>query len=145
LARIGIIGGGASGVLAAIHCLRANSEGDSIWIFEPNEFLGRGKAYGTCNPNYLLNVPAEKMTAYSDDPEHFVKWIAAKHSHLMQSKHWPYVPRQLFAQYLHDELKKLRNQNFSHIRERVCNVSQSGHGYLVAVESGKNLISTRSS
>ena len=44
---IAVIGGGASGVLAAIHLLRDAPVPVRILIIEPRGELGRGIAYGT--------------------------------------------------------------------------------------------------
>ena len=74
--RIAIIGGGATGVLAALHLARALPDcGAKILIVEPMETIGRGLAYGTGNDNHLLNVPAGKMSAFQDRPGDFVDWL----------------------------------------------------------------------
>ncbi|NUS71791.1 MAG: NAD(P)-binding domain-containing protein [Corynebacteriales bacterium] len=71
--RVVIVGGGASGVLAALHVRAAGV--DSFAVIEPGA-LGHGVAFGTVEPAHLLNVRAHAMSAYGDDPEHFAHWIA---------------------------------------------------------------------
>ena len=39
--------------------------------------LGPGAAYATANPRHLLNVRIENMSAFADEPDHFVRWLAA--------------------------------------------------------------------
>jgi uncharacterized NAD(P)/FAD-binding protein YdhS len=42
-----------------------------VQLFEPGAEPGRGLAYGTSDPVHLLNVPAAKMSAFADQPDHF--------------------------------------------------------------------------
>ena len=57
--HIAIIGGGASGALAALHLARALPVGSAeIIVIEPAEEIGRGLAYSTDDPGHLLNVRA---------------------------------------------------------------------------------------
>lgn len=57
---VGIVGGGASGVLAAIHLLRDEPVPVRIIMMEPRTELGRGVAHGTDEPGHLLNVRADR-------------------------------------------------------------------------------------
>src|SRR2546429_5590479 len=68
---VAVVGGGASGTLAAIHLLR-RPEPLRLVVVEEGRRLGRGVAYGTTGDEHLLNVPAAGMSAYPDDPGHFL-------------------------------------------------------------------------
>ena len=75
--KIGIIGGGFSGAMLARHLL--NSEQNiEIYIFNNDAKFGRGIAYQAQIDSLLLNVPAGKMSAYSNQPDHFVDWLNKK-------------------------------------------------------------------
>ena len=74
---VAILGGGASGVLVAIHLLQAASGPLRIVIIEPRANLGQGVAYSTHCPEHLLNVIASRMSAFVDDPSHFVRFLSA--------------------------------------------------------------------
>ncbi|HSM76946.1 MAG TPA: FAD/NAD(P)-binding protein, partial [Bryobacteraceae bacterium] len=74
---IAIIGGGCSGVLAAISLLREAPDEDLI-VIEPREDLGRGMAYSTPWYEHLLNVPAAKMSALPSEPSHFAEWLTRR-------------------------------------------------------------------
>ena len=69
---IAIIGGGASGTLAAIQCLRRAASPLRIVLFEPGGRPGRGVAYSTERPEHLLNVPSGRMSAFADRPDDFL-------------------------------------------------------------------------
>ena len=71
-----IIGAGFSGSLLAVHLLRRSNPDDRILLFERAEEFGRGLAYAADNPGHLLNVRASNMSAFSDQPDHFLQWLA---------------------------------------------------------------------
>ena len=89
---IGIIGGGAAGVLVAIHLARTATEPLDITVYEPRELLGEGVAYSTHDDGHLLNVPAGGMTALPEEPDHFRAWAGVRES--------DFVARHRFATYL---------------------------------------------
>jgi uncharacterized NAD(P)/FAD-binding protein YdhS len=74
---VAVIGGGASGTLAAAHLTRvAAARGTrlELLLIDPVE-AGQGVAYSTPDRRHRLNVPAQGMTAWPDDPEHFLRWV----------------------------------------------------------------------
>jgi FAD-NAD(P)-binding len=79
MTRVIIIGGGASGVLLAVHLMRGLARRLETTIIERPKELGAGIAYATNHPDHLLNFPASNMSAFPDDPGHFVRWLAARH------------------------------------------------------------------
>lgn len=100
LPRVLIVGGGAAGVLVAIHLLRQVRDPVLVEIAEPRAHLGEGVAYSTRNSAHLLNVPAGRMSALPDDPDHFRAWAGAGAS--------SFLPRRRYAQYLVDLLAEAR-------------------------------------
>ena len=70
-----IIGGGFSGSLQAINLLR--HDGPRATLIERGPSAGKGLAYGAAHPSHVLNVRAGNMSALPDDPQHFVRWLAA--------------------------------------------------------------------
>jgi uncharacterized NAD(P)/FAD-binding protein YdhS len=91
--RVAIVGGGASGSLQALHLLRAGLE---VALIERAREPGRGVAYSTRRPEHLLNVPARRMGAYADDPDHFARWLAARGLGGPED----FAPRMVFGDYL---------------------------------------------
>src|SRR5690348_18472789 len=74
---IAIIGGGASGVLTAAH-LREAAPALRVAVLDAGARAARGLAYGTPYGAHLLNVPAARMSAFAQDPDHFKRWLEAR-------------------------------------------------------------------
>jgi uncharacterized NAD(P)/FAD-binding protein YdhS len=74
--NVAIVGGGLSGTLLALNLARAGARG--IVLIERAREPGRGVAYSTDRPEHLLNVPALRMSAFVDNPDHFARWYEAR-------------------------------------------------------------------
>jgi uncharacterized NAD(P)/FAD-binding protein YdhS len=116
-----IIGGAASGLLAAIHLARETGPPRRVIIFEPGSRLGAGAAYSTDDPRHLLNVPARCMSAFDDRPADLVRWL--------DSKGLPYggddfVPRMHYREYLTEAFERTRRRSteISWVRDAVVAV-----------------------
>jgi uncharacterized NAD(P)/FAD-binding protein YdhS len=97
--RVAIVGGGAAGVLAAVH-LRRRKPDAQITLIDPSGRPGTGAAYGTDDPTFLLNVPAQRMSAWPDDPDHFCRWLDDRAVTPVQS----FAPRLAYGRYLQEQL-----------------------------------------
>src|SRR3984893_4131324 len=97
--RVAIVGGGAAGVLAAIHLRRSKPEAQ-ITVIDASGRPGTGAAYGTNDPTHLLNVPAQRMSAWPDDPDHFCRWLDERAVAPVES----FAPRLAYGRYLRDQL-----------------------------------------
>ncbi len=76
--RVGIVGGGFTGAVLAAHLLRGLAKGIDVSLVERGPVVGPGLAYSTQNPKHILNVRVANMSAFDDDPAHFLKWLWAK-------------------------------------------------------------------
>ena len=72
---IAIVGGGFSGAITAIHLIRETKVPLCIDIIETRPQLGAGLAYSTRHPEHRLNVPAQRMTLFDENPTHFHTWF----------------------------------------------------------------------
>src|SRR5271156_2448540 len=97
--RVAIVGGGAAGVLAAVHMRRAMPDAQ-ITLIDASGRPGAGAAYGTDDPTHLLNVPAPRMSAWPDDPDHFSRWLDERAVTPAES----FAPRLAYGRYLQDQL-----------------------------------------
>jgi uncharacterized NAD(P)/FAD-binding protein YdhS len=77
LPPVAVIGAGFSGTMAAIQLAGALPPERPVLLCERAEAFGAGLAYGTSNPEHLLNVRAANMSAYPDRPDHFGAWLDA--------------------------------------------------------------------
>ena len=101
-AVVAVIGGGASGTLAALHLLREAAAARvplRIAMIDRNGRHGLGQAYATSNAAHLLNSPADRMSAVAGDPGHLVRWAAAR-----GIEHDGFLPRPAFGRYLNEVL-----------------------------------------
>jgi len=136
--RIVIVGGGASGTLAAIHLARAaDGRALQLSVIEPGR-LGEGIAYSTRDPQHRLNVPAGGMSAFPDDPEHFLRWVRAR-----GDADFPaggFAQRRDYGTYLvqtlSDVLDEAPTVDFEHVRTRAENLVPDGHGWRVDLAGG---------
>lgn len=92
-----IIGGGASGALTAYHLVRQNVPA-RIVVIDPRPNIGLGLAYSTPSLRHLLNVPAGKISALPNKPDHFLAWLRKKHDPAATAD--TFAPRAVFGQYL---------------------------------------------
>lgn len=95
-----IVGGGASGVLAAAHVLRQDPAA-RVTLVEPRDRIGLGLAYSTPDRNHLLNVRAGNMSALADDPRHLLTWLSDKGHESAPDR---FISRSLYGDYLADLL-----------------------------------------
>jgi len=105
--RVAIIGFGFSGLMVAANLLRMTSRPMTLYIIDETSY-GHGVAYGTTNPQHLLNVAAGNMGAFADDVGGFATWLrsehAAQHGNRMGIQKTyaaqDFAPRTMYAGYL---------------------------------------------
>lgn len=71
---VAIIGGGCAGTLLTAQLLRHARSPFRITLIDRNSVPGPGVAYASPCAEHRLNVPAGRMSAFPDHPEHFVDW-----------------------------------------------------------------------
>ena len=106
-----IVGGGATGIITALCILHNADAHDQVTLIDSTANLGAGVAYRTTNEALLLNVRALQMSAYADQPDHFVEWLT---THKNQPDAESFVPRAWYAQYLQDTLAVAISQSDAH-------------------------------
>ncbi len=101
---VAIVGGGASGVIAALHLLSAGVP-MAVHLLNRRYGLAGGVAYSFAGENLLLNVPVARMSAWLDRPGDFHDWLEERAPGRYQPA--DFVPRMLYRDYLGDRLTEL--------------------------------------
>lgn len=71
----------------------------TVHVVEPRPVLGPGLAYLDRRPEHLLNVRAPNISAFPDQPNHFVDWLHATSRPVCENN---FCPRQTYGRYLQD-------------------------------------------
>jgi uncharacterized NAD(P)/FAD-binding protein YdhS len=132
---VAIAGGGASGTLLAAAIVR-RSDRARVVIIEPRARLGAGVAYSTDCTAHLLNVPASGMTAFPDDPQHFVRWL--RESGYVNYNARSFVPRPVYAEYLATIAADIqRDGRVIHVHALATDVEVLDRGVRVTCSNGE--------
>jgi uncharacterized NAD(P)/FAD-binding protein YdhS len=75
---VAVIGAGLTGSALTIQLARRMPAGSRILLIGSPKEIGHGLAYGTTNPNHLLNVRAKRMSLDPEDDDQFVEWLAER-------------------------------------------------------------------
>jgi uncharacterized NAD(P)/FAD-binding protein YdhS len=129
---VAVVGGGFSGCAVAANLARHAPPSFSLAVFEPDE-LGRGAAYGTPHREHLLNTRAHRMSLYSDDADHFVRWLGGRGGPT------DFLPRRLYGEYVAETARRaFERRRFTHVSDRVRSIQRrDGGGYLVETSAAR--------
>lgn len=131
---IAIIGGGVSGTLTAFHLVRQGTPARVILIDQRPDF-GLGLAYSTPSLRHLLNVPAGKISALPDQPDHFLNWLRENHDLAATQK--TFAPRAIFGRYIQSLLKS--TSQLEQEVAAVVDVRQQDSGAVLTLDNGCEL------
>jgi uncharacterized NAD(P)/FAD-binding protein YdhS len=141
--RVIVIGAGASGSLTALHLARAARRRDSsleVVLVDPALHRARGTAFGTGDPQHLLNVAAGGMSALPEDPGHFVAWRARQHPELM-TEPGVFAPRVDWGRYLDETVGQAfapgDGVSLRHLRVRATGIRRDDSGIVVGTDDGR--------
>jgi uncharacterized NAD(P)/FAD-binding protein YdhS len=144
--KIGIIGGGFTGAIFAVHLARTARAPLEIDIVEPRDSLGAGLAYGSCGSEHRINVPSDRMFVFAEDRLHFSRWLKrtgrwqADPEALTPEGHH-YSARHDFAAYMTDLVAQTAGDNplgstIRHVRHAAVGITQAGQMWRAAFEAG---------
>jgi uncharacterized NAD(P)/FAD-binding protein YdhS len=140
--RAVVIGGGASGVLAAV-ALADRPGVDSVTVVERSVRVGPGLAYGTAAPHHLLNSPAGRMSAIDEEDGHFVAWSAAHGTPVAPAG---FAPRRQYGDYLaavFDDLVGAEAGRVTAVRDEAVGIDLAPDGAVVRLAGGGALDADR--
>jgi uncharacterized NAD(P)/FAD-binding protein YdhS len=102
---VAIIGAGFSGTLLALHLLRAGPPDLRILLVERTPGFGPGLAYGSHNPDHVLNVRVSNMSAWPEEPDHLQRWLAAQ-AGADQAQATAFITRGTYGRYLAEMIQE---------------------------------------
>jgi uncharacterized NAD(P)/FAD-binding protein YdhS len=142
---IAIVGAGFSGTMVACQLLHSKGPCLEVLLIDRAGSFGQGLAYGTRDPNHLLNVSARAMSALPNDPNHLVVWLEqnqAELAHLLPAgaDASSYIPREVFGIYLQSILEHAAIQAAGQHRLRRITAELSD---LEAIEPGSPSAASR--
>lgn len=144
---IAIIGGGFCGMLTAVHlCREADSPLHLILINKGSPFA-RGLAYSPHSHQYLLNVRARSMSAFADEPVHFVEWLQQHplYKHISPAAlSTSFIPRTIYGEYLesiwqHTMATKPSFVTISMIEETAVDIQEATPHYNIHLQNNRHV------
>jgi len=143
---VAVIGAGASGTLLAARLLRHPlADGLRLFLVERRPGAGRGVAYSTRSPGHLLNVPALNMSAFPEDPGHFVRWLRS--GPMPGARPETFAPRRLYGAYLEEVLEEAAlssGATLEYVRGEAVGIEAGGDGvFRVRLAGGRGLAAGR--
>jgi len=147
--RIIVVGGGFTGAAFILHTISSLRRPLEFEVIEPAGELGRGVAYSAADPQHRINVPAERMSLFPDDPLHAVRWFfgkgvlpgdgssadAAGHHYVPRSHYGAYV-RGMLDQTLAEARGRVR---LRHHRTLAQDVRKHGGHWSVELADGRSV------
>jgi uncharacterized NAD(P)/FAD-binding protein YdhS len=125
-APVVIVGGGFSGTMVAANLA---SRGIRSILIEANGLAGQGAAYSTKAPAHLLNIRANNMGAWADDPGHFAAAEGIEPDSFAQRRRYGRYLRAILRQSIDKGLVQL-------IDARAVEASQDATGWHIRLEDG---------
>lgn len=118
--------------MVAAHLARA---GVKSALIDGSGRMGRGTAYSTCQPAHLLNVRAEGMSAWPDDPQDFARRFESE-----GGEPRGFAQRQLFGAYLGDVLAQaVATGAVETVAATANSAERSGDGWTIHFDNGAQL------
>ena len=141
--KVAIIGAGFSGLMTAYHLIKETTTPLSIYLINPKDTFGKGAAYSTTSHKHLLNVPAAKMSALHDNPNHFLDWAHQQPGYKDVNKDTlgkTFLPRQLYGKYINtlweEALKSKREDTIVNvIHDSAIDIEKKEGKYIVTLNS----------
>jgi uncharacterized NAD(P)/FAD-binding protein YdhS len=146
MTTIAVVGAGFSGTLLSLHLLRYAASSARIVLIERNSQFGRGLAYATGNANHFLNVPAGRMSAFHDRPDHFLEWLhnlPEPERAGVEVTAPAFVPRRLFGAYvralLNEEIKRTGRERLELMRGDVQSLDRATRHLTLRLDRDRTL------
>jgi uncharacterized NAD(P)/FAD-binding protein YdhS len=147
--KIGIIGGGFTGTMAVVHLISKATRPCEIILINEKSNLNKGIAYNSYSKKHLLNVITAKMSAYADNPDHFLDWVMQQKEFEHQERTLisvSFLPRQLYGEYLthiwNESLAVSRSKNIqiTVLNNNVLDIDMKDNSVLLFLDGDKSIL-----
>jgi uncharacterized NAD(P)/FAD-binding protein YdhS len=147
--RIAIVGAGFTGTMLAVQLLRHVERPIEISLIDRRGAFGRGLAYSARNPRHVLNVRVANMSAFDEEPQHFIKWLWANDTVYGEAPGVPpsghaFVSRATYGAYIEDVLRTATRDagaraNVVQIVAEVLGEAAGSNGCRLALSDGRSI------
>ena len=141
--RIGIIGAGFTGALLAVHLIRQCRTPTQVLLFDRTGRFGPGLTYRTDDRGHLLNVRAANMSAFPDQPDHFLRWLDPLDpgANAAGATGQAFATRSQYGRYLQDILETARREappfvHFEPVFADITDLEPEGPGHRLIAADG---------
>jgi uncharacterized NAD(P)/FAD-binding protein YdhS len=145
-----IVGGGFCGVMTLVHLLRSSEKNLNITLINKGYPVAKGVAFQTYSDKHLLNVEARNLSAFPDEPDHFVDWCFRQKDVLADPRLLPtsYLPRNLLGKYLYETFNEATANIPDHItlsvvEEEATDIEKIKNSFIVKTTSGKKIVADK--
>jgi uncharacterized NAD(P)/FAD-binding protein YdhS len=146
--KIGIIGGGFTGTMTAVQLVKKSTASLEIILINEKGTLNRGIAYHPYSDKHLLNVSAGKMSAFPNEPDHFLNWAIKQPDFTEKDKTLianSFLPRKLYGDYLceiwkeYQEIATQKNITLTVVEQLVSHLDVTKNNVGITLESGEKI------
>lgn len=136
--------------MVAVHLLRQQQTPVHVLLLNEGYPVGKGVAYSAGSDLFLLNVYAGRMSAYPDQPHHFVDWLRQQPLYAYtppEELEKIFMPRKVYGQYLEEQLTQALAQPAGHntaqvLSQRVVHLqhtAQAEFPYQLQLKDGQQI------
>jgi uncharacterized NAD(P)/FAD-binding protein YdhS/quercetin dioxygenase-like cupin family protein len=134
-----IIGGGWTGLSLATRLLEQGGPDLRLTLIERGPELGRGVAFGTFDPEHILNVPASDMSMDPRNPKDFLDYLEEHGQGVPPER---FVSRRVYGDYVRARFVQQVEQRSGRVRilhGEAIDVLPEGSGWKVQLGDGHSL------
>jgi uncharacterized NAD(P)/FAD-binding protein YdhS len=146
--KIGIIGVGFTGTMTAVQLVKKSTAPLEIILINEKGTLNKGIAYHPYSDKHLLNVTAGKMSAFPDEPDHFLNWAIKQPEFTEKDKTLianSFLPRKFYGDYLceiwkeYQEIAKQKDITLTVIEQSVSSIDVTQNSVNITLENGEEI------
>jgi uncharacterized NAD(P)/FAD-binding protein YdhS len=135
---VAVVGAGFSGLLTALRLLE-DPDGPCVRLIERRGRFAKGAAYSTLDDDHLLNVRAANMSAFPEDMDHFVRWLATIEPSAAKTG---FVRRSLYGAYLQTMIQRaVENAPAGRLvleADAAVAITRAASGWRIELEMGRS-------